>query len=828
MAAAARVQPRKPTWLSPDLGWAPQVQTDNTARVLEFASAPRPQPRDSSASAYQQGLQPSQAGLPARVLSPEPAYASVLGRLTELSQGAHSPSAERDAEASRLLPSDTAREQLANVPLVTNSHDLEQPLQPNSRQGQLEAGQSAMLQPPTLPPSPAAALQRKPLPDLGLQLQLKQRIEQAKAEIKQQLSPLFRVSQALLTGEDPAAAADTLDQVATAECAGQGSAFPLLPGPTLSSLPGSPAAPRRLAVAGAAADDGSLVDGRTAGNSWQISSGLASLSFAGDSHSAVRDNPLYEGQPVEAARGSPVAADDVDSLVLSARAAVSKAHATIADLASPPHPPRGTAPRAAAAREAPGKAEPAQAVQGSGATTEDGALREPYRQSSIPAGTNSSIGKSEQRPDHSSEEGFQPTRQQQAWPCAEQSQQHEPRALAEGAPVAAHSQALVPAHSLAAAPDLEGRIVQLRQRSEDVIRGECDKLIARMHAMFDEFLLSVQQHGLLVRVSVGPGGAAGVATPSMDNNSPTTWGGAAEPRMAWPVPTAPRPPQQPKEQEHRQQRPQHQPGAQKLEGVALPNHAERAQQPSTAATQDHLPAGEGSCCSSDAGSGELVQQDSSENVAPNALDAPAAAAAPSGFEFPRQQGGSPIESHEAGSLWLPAQGRHQPWESSTLADDGLGFGSPIRPTAGSQRPSPAKPRSILGNMAERPHQANSVSSQVQPPLLSATGARQPAAGSAATAVSGRGLLGGYLSAPGASPSYLTARSSLGLASSPSPGPGDSRQATSRLQLPLGNSNTAGGIGSRSVTPSAQQAGVPPRSDLDSIVKSIRRLAAETK
>ncbi len=151
------------------------------------------------------------------------------------------------------------------------------------------------------------------VPDPVLQQQLKERIERAKAEIKQQLSPLFRVSQALRLGQqDPAQAAQALEEVAAADRGGLG----LLAGrpgssllEPLGSLPGSPAgAPGAEAgesgpaMAGVAWQAGEATDA----DAWRIGSSMAGAEpLPACDQSALRDNPLFEEPSLEALREQP-------------------------------------------------------------------------------------------------------------------------------------------------------------------------------------------------------------------------------------------------------------------------------------------------------------------------------------------------------------------------------------------------------------------------------------------------------------------------------------------------------------------------------------------
>jgi hypothetical protein len=482
--------------------------------------------------------------------------------------------------------------------------------------------------------------------------------------------------------------------------------------------------------------------------------------------------------------GSPLA-EDVDSLVLSARAAVSKAHATIADLASPPKLAPSTVQSGPQGAQA-----AADLRQGSAGVC--GLAGQPCEPPPPPQ---------QQQQGHA-----EPSLQQHPQPPQPQpppQQQQLGGALVGTIPLALAVAPLPPAD----APDLEGRIAQLRQRSELVIRSECDKLIAAMHSMYDDFLLSVQQHGLLVRVSV--------VGPTSPGSGPAVAAGTVVPRASWPepIPQAPNCPA---------------PAGAVVETGA---GADRV-----AACGGAL---DGRGCSSSACEQEQgLDGGSSENVAPNALGS-AEAPQLGTFEFPQQGASTPAEQENS---WKP---QLMPGCGSAALSGlagGLGFGSPIRLVPGSQRPSPAKPRSLSG-MAERPLQGASSLGAGSALRLGQTHAQQRFSGLAAPTPTGTATIASAAPVasrlltqvrPGAlpasttqlhsspSPSYLSARSSLGH-NSPSP-MGLQQQATSRpRQLGGGGIGSSTGIGT-----SSSAAGTTQRRDLDSIVNSIRRLAAETR
>ena len=206
------------------------------------------------------------------LLSPEPAYKSVLGRLAQGlgergGEGGGPPQRAAPRPLSSVAAALAPSEGAAAVPPRTSADGAAAATAPAAPQQQAQRAQQ----------------RRPPGPDPLLQLQLRERIEQAKAEIKQQLSPVFRVSQALLSAEGPEAAAAALDAAAAAGLAGDRG-----PG-LLAPRPGSAAA----TAAAAAAESGAAGRGRLGGQQQRQPSGGSGSPFPA-AGSAVRDNPLFE------------------------------------------------------------------------------------------------------------------------------------------------------------------------------------------------------------------------------------------------------------------------------------------------------------------------------------------------------------------------------------------------------------------------------------------------------------------------------------------------------------------------------------------------------
>ena len=343
-------------------------------------------------------------------LQPEPAYKSALERLSQASRpstvatsvGAASLTSDR---LQRLLDDIRAGSSSSRRPGATpaaaalasraGSGSVAQPqlrLQPRSL-ASARASLHAASPPPAAPaaavpqrpstrppaiarapaPAPAALTprdaaadgSRRAAADQALEQRLRERIERAKVEIKAQLSPMFKLSDVLLGVHDPQQAADALDKALGSSLTG----FDFLAerlgsarvdgigavGGAIGAGAGSAAAVGTKQLSGMAdtaepqrldwlrlpdAQPALLLADVQQGNSHHsVSSGQAAPAAAGAPFGSTgsRHGPA-SAQPGAAAAGAggSRSGEDADSLVFSARAAVSKAELAIASLASPP------------------------------------------------------------------------------------------------------------------------------------------------------------------------------------------------------------------------------------------------------------------------------------------------------------------------------------------------------------------------------------------------------------------------------------------------------------------------------------------------------------
>lgn len=388
-------------------------------RVLDFPGSAVRRPTIARSGTLPVAGAAAVAAVPASSLRPEPAYKSALERL---SQAGSRPSSAGVATAAAVAPMPNAASERLQALLqsvrasaaaarpataATTDHDLPPrlPLAPTAQQQQVYS---------------TSSVDSRHAAEKALQERLKQRIEQAKADIRSQLSPMFRLSDALLGAADPLAAASVLD----------------------------------AALVGV---ENGIGRGSSSGGAVCSSAMTPQLQHARVSQLGTDSVAAGSGIPSATQHR---ASEDVDSLVLSARAAVSKAQRTIANLSSPPkQAPAGNSAAAA------------------------GAAPAPYMQLTVTANR---------------------------WPPPGQQQ------LAAGNSGGGE---------LAPTSDLEGRLAELRAQSEALIREEAERLISGLNGVFADFLSSMQQHRLVVRL-VAPGGSNSSSSSGMQPHLEQATGGA--------------------------------------------------------------------------------------------------------------------------------------------------------------------------------------------------------------------------------------------------------------------------------------------------------------